>query len=192
MKRVEEVVDAAPAVSGALPLKVKSAFQVVRVPLREYSFVKILLVMTWRTCLSWRRDSALQHNLNLVVSSSPYNNCSARSQVSLAHDVFCKEKIRVAVSSMSNMKDSEARGHVFCSHLVVFHCENSFRRQMEMKKNAEAVLEEPVEKLLHRFEIEDHLFIYKKSPEVYSRDSLHSDLLTHPGRKWPLIFRERV
>lgn len=64
---------------------------------------------------------ALSKKMSVVLADPSYRTCSARRQVSFAHDVFYKNDVEKVVSFIRTMKAPGAGGHIFCSGLMFFH-----------------------------------------------------------------------
>lgn len=75
--RMKDVTDMTPAASSPLHSEAESAFQVLKVALREYRLVKDTSFSELEELHELEAGSALHKMINLVLADTLYNSCSA-------------------------------------------------------------------------------------------------------------------
>lgn len=88
---MQNIISAAPAVSGALQLGAEFAYRMFKVAMTEYRFVKSSSFNKLEDLHELKRGSALHHNVHLVLASLPYSPCSECGKVNHAHNVLERE-----------------------------------------------------------------------------------------------------
>lgn len=131
---VEDVVNLAPAASRALQTKTKSAFRELEIATREFCFVKDSCFVELEDLHELGTCFALLQNVTLVLTDHSYSTRSAQGHASSASDVFCKELIKNAARSMSNVMAPEAQGLFFVS-TCSSSTEITLRRHTELVPN---------------------------------------------------------
>lgn len=101
--KVEDFDDVTTAALGALQPYALSAFQLSKVAMQVYCFMKISSLNKLEYLHKLGRGSALHQNEILVLADLSHSTRKARGQPVSAHAVFCKENIANTVRFVSNV-----------------------------------------------------------------------------------------
>lgn len=99
---------------------------------------------------------ALIEKTNLVLASPRFSTRRAQSQFSSAHDVFPKRDIEDVARLLRNVMVSGAHWHIFCSDVMIYHRNGSFRAAAEREENAKGGFGKGKERVPEVFEVKNH------------------------------------
>lgn len=118
---VENVIGVTPPASGALQPEVELAFQMFKVAIREYCFIKETSFSELEDLHELEKSSSQHQSVNLVLTDPGSSTCSARGHASSAHNVSWEEDINDAVWLTSFVMAAGAHDKFFCSSLMFLH-----------------------------------------------------------------------
>lgn len=112
--------------SGAPKPEERLKLAVLKSALKNYCFIRDTSCNDLRDeCMLY--SGSLTEKVGLALRYPPYSTCSAWKQLSSAHNVFSKRDMKDAVSLVDLELALGAHGLIFCSDLVSYHCNRSFR-----------------------------------------------------------------
>lgn len=89
--------------------------------------------------------------MNLVLAHPLHKTRRARGQSSYAHEVFSKSGMEDAVGLLGSVMSPRAQGHKFCSDLMFYRWNRSFRAAKEKIEDVKENLEGEKEKMSENF-----------------------------------------
>lgn len=119
--KMEDMNDATMAASGTLQAEASFTFQVLKIAVKKYCFVKRSLSKVMEDLHEPETGLALLQKVSLVLADFQYSTRSAQGQTSFALDVFFKKDVKHKVRFLGNLVSRGAHGQSFCLHPMFLH-----------------------------------------------------------------------